>query len=215
MSTTRTVQLRCTRCGNLHGVEVYGGINTAENPELKASVRDGSLFLWECPHCGTRNLAIEPLLYHDPEKKLMIWLLPDPASAVSEDLERQIAAGLDGYTLRRVSDVGSLIEKILIRDAELDDVAMEMVKWITRSEMAQKEGSQAEAIRTAAMRFFRLDGADNTLQLTLPLNGAMQVVETGFHVYEDCLGILQRNPVLQPAAGFACVDAAWIEARLG
>jgi len=216
MSRTQTVQLRCSRCGNLHETLVYGGINTAEDPELKAAVRDGSLFLWECPHCGTRNLAVGPLLYHDPDKKLMIWLLPDPGASVSEALERQIAEGLDGYTLRRVSDVGSLIEKILISDADLDDVAMEMAKWITRSELAQKEDeARAAAVRTAPMRFFRLDGADNTLQLTLPLDGAMQVVETGFHVYEDCLGILQRNPALRPASGFARVDAAWIEERLG
>ena len=224
MTRTRKIPLRCSRCGNEHEVTVYGGINTAEDPELKAAVRDGSLFLWECPHCGTRNLVAEPLLYHDPEQKLMVWLLPEGTmgpeqeAAVSAALERQISdagSGMEGYTLRRVSDVGSLIEKILISDAGLDDVVMEMAKWITRSEMSQKEGDRAEAIRNAAMRFFRMDGPDNTIQLTLPLDGAMQVVEIGFHVYEDCRGILQRNPGMRPGAGFTRVDASWIEERLG
>lgn len=225
MARTRKVELRCSRCGHAHEVEVYGGINTAEDPELKAAVRDGSLFLWECPHCGTRNLAVEPLLYHDPEQKLMLWLLPEGVmgpeqeAAVSAALERQIAdpesGCVEGYTLRRVTDVGSLIEKIHIFEAGLDDVVMEMAKWITRSEMAQKDSQRAEAIQAAAMRFFRMDGADNAIQLTLPLDGAMQVMEIGFHVYEDCRGILQRNPGLRPGAGFARIDAAWIEERLG
>ena len=74
--TTKTLAT-CSSCGEKHEITYYSGINTAEDPELKARVKDGSLFLWECPHCGKTNLSVGQTIYHDPEEKLMIWLLPE------------------------------------------------------------------------------------------------------------------------------------------
>ena len=223
MALTNKIDLTCSSCGNVHAVDVYGGINTAENPELKAAVKDGSLFIWECPHCGRRNLIAHQLLYHDPEQHLMVWLLPAGAmtpeqeAAVAAALDKQFADpenGLDGYTLRRVPDAGSLIEKVNLHDAGLDDVVMEMAKWVTRNELAEKDKANAEEILRAPLRFYRMDGADNEIQLSFPLNGAMQVVNIGFNVYEDCRGIVQRNPSMKPQPGFARVDAEWIASFL-
>ena len=220
-----TIDLTCPACGTGHTASVYLGINTAEQPHLKAAVRDGSLFLWECPHCGRRNLINTQLLYHDPEQRLMVWLLPEgllspeKEKEVSGALQQQFAgeAGLDGYTMRRVSQAGDLIEKVNIHDAGLDDVVMEMVKWLTRRELSEKEsGARAGEILRAPFRFYRMEGADNDLSLTFPLGGAMQMVPVGFNVYEDCRGIVLRNPAVRPPEkGFAVVDAAWIESFLG
>ena len=44
----------CSRCGESHAITTYPSINVAADPDLKARVRDGSLFVWECPHCGAR-----------------------------------------------------------------------------------------------------------------------------------------------------------------
>ena len=47
----------CSHCGKQTEVELRQSINVALDPELKARVKDGSLFVWECPYCGHRNLA--------------------------------------------------------------------------------------------------------------------------------------------------------------
>ena len=91
---------------------------------------------------------------------------------------------------------------------------MEMAKWVTRNELAEKDKANAEEILRAPLRFYRMDGADNEIQLSFPLNGAMQVVNIGFNVYEDCRGIVQRNPSMKPQPGFARVDAEWIASFL-
>ena len=211
--------MTCPACGKGNAVKVYIGINTAEDPQLKAAVKDGSLFVWECPHCGKRNLTRSQLLYHDPEERLMVWLLPEnflspeQEASVTTALEKQFtdpANGLDGYTFRRVASVGDLIEKVNLYDTGLDDVVMEMAKWVTRNEMAEKDKANAEEILRAPLRFYRMDGADNEIQLSFPLNGAMQVINIGFNVYEDCRGIVLRNPSMKPQPGFARVDADWI-----
>jgi hypothetical protein len=135
----------------------------------------------------------------------MVWLLPgeeQPPQAVEEAVKE-----LEGYTLRRVKDVGELIEKVNIHDAGLEDTVLEMCKWVTRRELSAKN----PAAMDAALRFLRLEGADNELVMAFPLDGQMQVVNVGFNVYEDARGILLRNPAVRPAPGFAEVNAAWIE----
>ena len=199
----------------MHEITVPGGINVGETPELKARVKDGSLFVWECPACGTANLARCQTLYHDPEQRLMVWLLPDGVLSEErmETVEKALAAQaaeLEGYVLRRVSDVGSLIEKVNIHDAGLDDRVIEMCKYVTKTELAEKNRQRAADFLDAPFKFYRMQGADNELTLSFPLDGQMHGVQIGFNVYEDCRGILSRNPAVQAGPGFARVDADWL-----
>lgn len=200
----------CSGCGARLTTSFHSGINVRTEPQLKESVRDGSLFVAECPYCGRRNLLRGQLLYHDPDERLMIWLLPDgdPAEERLESIEQQLN-GLEGYTLRRVPDAGTLIEKVNLHDAGLDDRVMEMCKYVTMMELAEsrKDPSMADL----PLKFFRMDGPDNQITLTYPKDGKMEGLEIGFNVYEDCRGILARNPAIQAGPGFARVDAAWIE----
>lgn len=199
------VPASCSNCHKQTEIEVCQRINAVLDPELKSRVKDGSLFIWECPYCGQRNLARFETLYHDPEARLMVWLLPGdglPPQAVESAVKE-----LDGYTLRLVREPGDLIEKVNIADAGLEDIAVEMCKWVTRRELSAKNPAAAEA----TLRFLRTEGADHDLVFALPLNGQMQVLNVGFNVYEDARGILSRNPAIAPASGFVTVDAAWLE----
>lgn len=207
------VLLTCSRCAEKHSVCTYDSINIAETPELKAKVLDGSLFVWECPHCGTLNLIRSNTLYHDPSERLMIWV-----TGGSAELEAKIAEAyskveeLSGYTSRFVSEVGDLIEKVKIFDAGLDDVIMEMCKYVTRMEICQKDKANEQALMEAPFKFLRLDGADNEITLAYPLNGQMQMVAVGFNIYEDCRGIIKRNPAAaNSAAGFCRIDSSWLK----
>ena len=167
------VPASCNRCGGSHSVETYPSINTALDPELKARVRDGSLFVWECPSCGARNLLKYQTLYHDPAEKL-----------------------------------GDLVEKVNIHACGLDDVLVEMCKYVTRLEMADKQNRPD--LQDAPLKFFKMDGPDNDLVFSFPMDGEMKVVNVGFHVYEDARGILGRHPSVRPEPGFAQIDAAWL-----
>ncbi|MBR1926675.1 MAG: CpXC domain-containing protein [Bacteroidales bacterium] len=203
----------CSSCGQTSETTLYSGINTSSEPELKSKVKDGSLFLWECPHCGKTNLAASQLVYHDPEERLMIWLLPEgslPENSV-RTIERNLesaAESLDGYTFRRVDDAGSLIEKVNIFDSGLEDTVIEMVKYVTKMELAPK--SEGKDVMDAPMKFFRIEGPDHELTFTYPSGGQMRGVQIGFNVYEDCAGILRRNPSIKPSPGFSRIDQGWV-----
>ena len=220
--------VKCSACGNENLIDIYQTINVRENPELKDKVKDGSAFLWQCPHCGQVNLAVFQTLYHDPDERLMILLLPE-GSIPDKDrelIEKKMAviaeqlvsegADMEGYVLRIVPDVGSLIEKVNIHDAGLDDVVMEMCKYITKMELSGKESDKdrISSIMDAQFKFYKLNGPDNDITLSYPLDGQLQGVVIGFNVYEDCRGILQRNPSLRPDKGFSRVDAKWLATKI-
>jgi len=198
-------QLKCPNCGKAFEVEAVAAINTERDPELKERLLSGELFIRECPHCGARTLAKFPLLYHDPAEKLMIWL-----SDGSADTEARMQAAVtgndfEGYTGRIVDTPGALIEKVKIFDAGLDDISLEMAKFVTRQELG----------KDADLLFFGLDGADNEITLTYPEAGQMQMVRIGFNVYEDCAGILLRNPDIKKAAtGLSRVGRSFVEGFL-
>lgn len=211
----------CTQCGQKNKLSVYTGINTLRNPELKSKVKDGSLFLWDCPHCGNLNLLSYNVLYHDPKFPLMIWLLPNEGLNESDkenvekkiaEISKQIHEDLSFYTLRRVDDVGSLIEKANIFDCGLDDTVIEMCKYVTKLELVEKitDPEQVQALMQKTLRFYKLEGADNEILLTLPEDGQMKTLSLGFHIYEDCRNILKRNTAVKPAPGFGIVDEEWL-----
>ncbi len=209
----------CSKCGQQHKVTVYRSINIADNPELKAKVMDGSLFLWECPHCGQVNLAKYETLYHDPAKKIMFWLVPQ--GEVSETQMKAITMhtkAMGGYTLRRVNDMGTLMEKVLIAEAGLDDVVLEMCKYVTKLEMVGKSvpAEQKDEFMASVFHFYRAEGEGDERILTFmyALDGQMLGVNIGMNVYQDCAGILERNPQIKPADGFERIDAGWLSSKL-
>ena len=194
------VQARCRHCGTEAEIPAYNIINVRENPEIKEQLLDGKLFIWTCPHCGTDNLIRYPLLYHDPDQKLLIWLsdgIPEVEARMAETVSGE--AGLADYTARMVDTPGDLMEKIKIYDAGLEDVPMEICKFVVRQEMD----------KDVDLKFFRMEGADHRILLTYPENGEMQIVGSGFSVYEDAAGIMRRNPQLK-TSGMVRVDRRWL-----
>ena len=195
----------CQKCGRVFDVDTVPAVNTEREPDLKRKVLSGELFLCECPHCGARTLARFPLLYHDPAEKVMVWL--SDGSADTEARMQAAVSGDDfaGYTGRIVDTPGQMIEKVKIFDAGLDDLALEMAKFVTRQELG----------KDIDLLFFGLDGADNEITLTYPEKGEMQLVRIGFNVYEDCAGILLRNPdIRRSATGLCRVGRPFVEAFL-
>ena len=203
MASHSLQNLSCQYCKRSAEADIYTSVNRQEDPELLEELTSGRLFVWQCPHCGGSNLVQRPFMYHDPAGRHMIWLCTE--DGVEERVSQMFRDDetLSAYTARVVDSVGDLIEKVKIFDAGLDDIVVEMVKYVTRLEIG---------VEAKGLRFLRTDGADNEITLAYPKDGQMEMLAVGFNVYEDCAGILQRNPhIRQMATGLVRIDAAWIE----
>ena len=189
-SVSAISSFRCSRCGREYEATVFRMIDAEAEPSLKERVKDGSLFVRECPSCGCKELILSPVIYRDSH---LLLCLSDRPIAVE---------GLEGVQGRLVSDVGSLIEKVKVFDAGLDDVPLEICKYVTRQELGKR----------VDLKFLRLDGADHDIIFTYPEEGQMQLLSVGFNVYEDCCAIVGRNPSLTAGLqGLVKIDREWVE----
>lgn len=189
------MEVSCLHCAKTFSIDKPHSVKAGdENSEL---VRNGELFKWTCPLCGRESVLNFPLLYHDEEAGILLLLSQNAVSA---------EAVPEGYKARVVSSPGDLVEKIKIFETGLDDVVMEVCKYVTLSELNKE----------LSLKFFRIDGADSQLSFTYPEAGQMQILTIGLNVYEDCAAIVQRNPsILQAAKGLIRVDQDWIARFFG
>ena len=176
------MNMQCRSCSKEYSVPFNGIINVGSDPDLRVRVASGEFFLHECPYCGAKNLIpAQNCLYHDALNKIMIVF--SPLSLKMEDVPQD-------YTCRLVGSIGELIEKVKIFSASLDDVVIEMCKYVLRGELK----------KDVELKFVGISGADSEMTFTYPQNSQMEMIAVGFNVYEDCAGIVRRNPELHEAA---------------
>ncbi|HHX66159.1 MAG TPA: hypothetical protein GX702_14880 [Chloroflexi bacterium] len=123
-------QVRCPQCGTTFVVQTRTVIDAGKEPELKTALLRGEINLARCPNCGAGGLLGSPILYHDPEKELLIAFVPSEMG-LPADQEEQIVGSLvqavmnsipaeqrKGYFLqpRRVLTLEGLYDSILEAD---------------------------------------------------------------------------------------------------
>ncbi len=134
MSQHHTETIPCPECGEKTEFTVWDSVNTALDPEMKARVRTGELFLWTCPACGAKRWIEYATLYHQMEDHVMIWYTPnDPSEAIRhfETVKRggDTALTTDAdYRFRVVTSRFQLREKLMALDEGLDDRVLELMK---------------------------------------------------------------------------------------
>lgn len=139
MSSRMQEEITCPVCKKTSQYTMWRSINTKLNPEVKPAVRDGSAFMFTCPHCGERTHVEYGFLYHQMEDQIMIWV-----STTEESVEEALSIlSPDGrladfqkdfkiethYLNRIVSSQNQLREKIAIFDGGLDDRIIELYKF--------------------------------------------------------------------------------------
>lgn len=138
MSMKLPEELTCPYCNEPSTVELYQGVNVTVDPELKEKVFSGELFLFTCPHCGKKaNLAM-PLVYHDMERQVLIQLCHSEEEAKKyclhdDDRDAMSEMVKEGYSFRVVVGLNALKEKILVFDAGLNDIVVDLFKSIMLS----------------------------------------------------------------------------------
>lgn len=149
MSKTKAVKITCPKCGNKDDFKIWESINVQIDPQMKEQVMNKNAFLFKCPGCGEQTYVMYTLLYHDMDKKLMIYLLPDDENEIKtaaemmsgmsgETLLPDISAVTAGYSYRIVTNITELQEKICISDAGYDDRVIEVIKVLYLGMMAEK-----------------------------------------------------------------------------
>ena len=138
MIPTLPIQIGCPSCGNKFAAQVQSIVDVSQSPELKSALLRGQLNVVTCPSCHTSAMVSAPLLYHDPDKSLLLIYVPPELNLPLPERERltgQLVNALmsavpaenrKGYFLnpRPVLTMQGLIDEVL----KADGVTPEMLE---------------------------------------------------------------------------------------
>jgi hypothetical protein len=131
MSLTKRIDVVCPSCGSPQKFKLWESLNVEIDPAEKENLLSGEICTLRCESCGEESPIEHDLLYHDPEKKLLIQLRYEESeedSTLPPAIESLSAVIAQGYRLRVVKTFKDLVEKVLIFDDRLDDRVLEVLK---------------------------------------------------------------------------------------
>jgi len=83
-------RVTCPKCQAAFVVQVQTVIDVGEDPEMKGRFLRGQVNYAECPQCGSGGLMSTPLVYHDPDKELLISYIPSELGLSAEQREQYV-----------------------------------------------------------------------------------------------------------------------------
>ena len=153
MSLFQTETARCPYCRGTVTFEVVYSVNADRRPDLRAQILDGSFQRETCAGCG-KPMRMQPdFAYVDVGRGQ--WILVEPSAGLAtwpalegaaketfaiaygegaSRLAREIGRGL---VARVTFGWAALREKLVCREAELDDVALECTKMLMLRGLAE------------------------------------------------------------------------------
>lgn len=83
-------QIRCPNCQTPIQASIEQIIDVGEDPSSKARFLSGGLNQVSCPNCGYQGQLATPLVYHDPEKELLLTYMPAEIGMNKDEQEKVI-----------------------------------------------------------------------------------------------------------------------------
>ncbi|MEG0657705.1 CpXC domain-containing protein [Anaerorhabdus sp.] len=146
MSKSSTRMFTCPKCGKDYEIEIWESINVELDPDLREKLFHNEIFKVECPHCHDVYQVVHPCLYHDPENKIMVYLIDDK---IEKELEANPKIPFDvipGYTYRYCKKIMEFVEKVRILEEGLDDRIVEMAKMFCEKQIIDSKKATLEEI---------------------------------------------------------------------
>ena len=134
MSIELKEMVTCPQCGKDSEFIVWNSLNGDIDPDAKQQLLGGTLFVFECPHCGHSTNLVYPILYHDMKNQTMVYFTGkesvERAKMAFNDTVNKIGFSLSNHRMRIVTDQNALREKAIIFENELDDRVIEIIKLL-------------------------------------------------------------------------------------
>jgi hypothetical protein len=144
MSLFTTTMIDCSDCQAVFDFQAAGSVNADRRPELRDAILDSSFQTVVCPSCGA-STRLEPLFnYLDVASALWLAAYPPGAMGNLVAIETEVKALFDeSYGTNATpaaQGVGDILnarltfgwpatrEKVLLRQNDLEDVSIEMLK---------------------------------------------------------------------------------------
>lgn len=141
MSIHDTASVTCPQCGHTGTMGVWPTLNISLDPEMKSKVLDQSLFRFSCSRCHHVANVFFRCLYHDMDTHTMVWLVEEGADTEEiQNVMTSLPFACQEYRLRIARSINELVEMVMMVDAGLNDLAIQVVKFGIMSNEDAPEG---------------------------------------------------------------------------
>lgn len=141
-------EIRCLHCRRHFNVREYQKVELPRQEELIPYILDGSIFEFECPHCREEYTVLknqEEFIIDNQEKKYRIYYSDNEYDSgvklmqvshglgITSEEEKDFVLEVreldeQGYRIRFEANYSASVEKMVIFEAGLNDVAVELLK---------------------------------------------------------------------------------------
>lgn len=131
-------RINCPNCRQPITADINQLFDAGQDPRAKQLILSGMFNLAQCPHCGYQGNLATPIVYHDPDKELLLTYFPPELGLPVHEQERLVGPLLKqvmdnlpvekrkGYLLRpqTMFTLQSLVERVL----EGEGITKEMIE---------------------------------------------------------------------------------------
>ena len=209
MSMPRQVSIKCEQCAKVHPFTAWDSLNVTLDRDAKDQLLKGELTRFKCPDCGWSGNVLYSMLYHDMEKRLMVWLCP--VTGDPDESPAPIMSSMEDYQFRIVSTRNRLVEKIYLFDSGLDDRLVEFLKLVLQIKASDGAHPLPGEILFSALKR-QPDGAESLEFAHMSEAGSEVFVLPRQHYQRIADSFAAKLPSLQSqAAQWLRVDRAFAE----
>jgi hypothetical protein len=157
-------QVSCPNCRQPVVAEINQLFDVNTDPSAKARLLSGSYNLVQCSFCGYQGNLATPIVYHDPDKELLLTYVPPEMGLPRNEQERLIGGMINqvisklaqekrkGYLLNPQSTLTlqGLVERVLEADGitrEMIQAQQQRMSLLQRLANATDESVRAEIVR--------------------------------------------------------------------
>src|SRR4030042_525840 len=83
-------RINCPNCRQPIMADIDQLFEAGQDPTVKQKILSGSFNLASCPNCGFNGMIATPLVYHDPNKELLLTYFPPELGLAINEQERII-----------------------------------------------------------------------------------------------------------------------------
>lgn len=131
-------KVNCPNCRQQISAEIEQLFDVGDDPTAKQRLLSGAFNMIQCPFCGYQGSLATPIVYHDPEKELLLTFIP-PEIGLSRDEQERVLGNLINQVMNRLPQekrkayllqpqatltMQGLVERVL----EADGITREMIQ---------------------------------------------------------------------------------------
>lgn len=178
MAISTTIQQPCVRCGQPVSAVLHGSFVIEDDASLHTILGD-RFHLFDCGACGERRAFEADFLVTNGPRDLFVQVITKDADVPGMVKSMKEMLGGAKVHARIVANREDLVEKVKLWSLQLDDVAIEVLKFFVRVQINDLEGKSE--------RFFdRIEGPEVLFRVRAP-GRPVQTVKVPLLVYDNVI----------------------------